>query len=227
MEQAQHTSVIKLLVTIVDRGKGKKAAQMYAKHGLFFHLLTLGKGTATSEVLDYLGLGETEKSVLFSLASAGQLRAARDAMVQELNIRKPGNGILFTIPLSGINAQLAAALAQPEKEQQGGSSMDSVQHHVILAIVNQGYSEEVVAAARDAGAKGGTLLHAHLVDTEKSERFFGISICQERDIVAILVNSEQKQAAMKAILHKAGRNSKAQGMVLALPVDSLDGLVES
>ena len=54
---------LKLLVTITDRPRGEEAARICAGLGVQFHLGLLGRGTASSEVLDMLGLGETDKAV--------------------------------------------------------------------------------------------------------------------------------------------------------------------
>ena len=67
--------LIKLLITIVDRGKGAKAAALYRSEHLYFNYICLGLGTANSEILDYFGLSETQKDVVFTPAPAA--RAAR------------------------------------------------------------------------------------------------------------------------------------------------------
>ena len=60
-------SRIKLMVTILDRGRGARAVELFAGAGIRQHYATPGRGTANSDILDYLGLGETEKDVLLTL----------------------------------------------------------------------------------------------------------------------------------------------------------------
>ena len=65
---------IKLLVTIVDRGKGSAAVDIYRSQQLHFDYLCMGLGTANSQILDYFGLSETEKDVVFTLAPAWKVK---------------------------------------------------------------------------------------------------------------------------------------------------------
>ena len=86
---------------------------------------------------------------------------------------------------------------------------------MIMAIVNQGYSEEVMAAAKTAGATGGTVFQSRRVGSEDTIKFWGITIQPEREMVLIL---------MKSIGKSCGIQSEAQGVVFSLPVDNMIGL---
>ena len=59
----------KLLVSIVERRRGKDLIRLYDREGVTFHYQTIGRGTATSEIMDILGLESRDKDVLFSFAS--------------------------------------------------------------------------------------------------------------------------------------------------------------
>ncbi|HAH78756.1 MAG TPA: hypothetical protein DCL64_04440, partial [Ruminococcaceae bacterium] len=67
MNKNGRPATVGLMVTILDRGKGEQAAQICKERNLPFHFLCFGLGTAASDLLDYLGLGETKKDVVFSL----------------------------------------------------------------------------------------------------------------------------------------------------------------
>ena len=58
----------KLIITIVDRGKGAKAVDLYRAHHLHFDFACLGAGTASSKILNYFGLDETAKELVWTLA---------------------------------------------------------------------------------------------------------------------------------------------------------------
>ena len=79
-------------------------------------------------------------------------------------------------------------------------------------------------AAKSAGATGGTLLHARRVGFEDVENIFGFTIQPEKDILAILAESGNKNAIMKQITEVAGINTESRALVLALPVDEIMGL---
>lgn len=225
MKQKERVSGIRLLVTIVDRGKGNRVASVFGKYGLYFHMVSFGKGTASSETLDYLGLGETDKSLVMSLAPEEKVPDVRAALVEDMKLYSPGKGILFSIPVSSISGRMARQLSAPDyQSEKEVTQMEMTQYSLVLAMVNQGHDEEVMDAARCAGAAGGTLLHCRRVGGEEATEFFGISIREERELVAILVKSEIRAGVMRAILDKAGLGTQAQGIVLSLPVDSIDGL---
>ena len=102
--------------------------------------------------------------------------------------------------------------------------MAESEYIMIMAIVNQGYSEEVMAVARSAGATGGTVFHSRQMDNEEAMQFFGISVQQEREVVLILAKKEIKLPMMKALGEQCGLQSEAHGIVLSLPVDGVAGL---
>ena len=128
-----------LLVTIVERPRGEEAARLCAGAGLHYHLGALGKGTASGEMLDLLGLGERDKAVILSLIPAARSRELREYLCRELQLRYPGRGILFTLPLSGINARAAAGLAAMAPQEKGAEPMEQQErrplweYHLILA----------------------------------------------------------------------------------------------
>lgn len=219
---------LKLMVTITDRPKGEVAARVCAGLGLQFHLGLLGRGTASSEVLDFLGLGETDKAVILSLVPEPLIAAAKAELTRVLQLRYPGKGILFTMPLSGISRRAAACLSRPEPEREGGRAMepgnDSYRYDLIVASVDQGLADKVMEAARTAGATGGTLVHARRAGVHEAEKFYGISLQKERELVAILASRQGKTAIMRAIAREIPLEGEKGGVVFSLPVDSIEGL---
>ena len=95
---------------------------------------------------------------------------------------------------------------------------------LIMAIVNQGYSEEVMNAARPAGARGGTVFPARRLVNEETMKFWGISIQPEKEIVLIVAQAPYKKAIMQAIGECCGFHSDAHGLVISLPVEDAIGL---
>ena len=95
---------------------------------------------------------------------------------------------------------------------------------MVVAVVNQGYSEDVMAAARPAGAGGGTVVHSRRVGSDETLTFWGISVQPEKEIVMILCRHEEKMNIMKAIADACGMKSEAQGLVLSVPVETVVGI---
>ena len=86
-------------------------------------------------------------------------------------------------------------------------------HDLIVVIANQGSTDLVMDAAREAGATGGTVIHAKGTGTELVQKFFGVSIATEQEMIFILTRSETKKPIMKAVMAKAGINSAAQALI--------------
>ena len=221
-----------LLVTIVERPRGEEAARLCAGAGLHYHLGALGKGTASGEMLDLLGLGERDKAVILSLIPAARSRELREYLCRELQLRYPGRGILFTLPLSGINARAAAGLAAMAPQEKGAEPMEQQErrplweYHLILASVPQGCADQAMEAAREAGASGGTLLHTRRAGSHEAEKFFAITLQKEMELVAILAREKDRPAIMQAIARTLRLEGKEGGSVFSLPVEAVEGLSE-
>ena len=99
-------------------------------------------------------------------------------------------------------------------------------HEVIFCIVNAGFSEAVMDAAREVGARGGTVLHASGTANTDAEKIFGITIQPEKDVVMILVSSEIRDKVLSALYREMGMGKPAQGIAFSLPVSDVTGLVK-
>lgn len=97
-------------------------------------------------------------------------------------------------------------------------------HEVILCIVNAGFSDAVMDAAREFGARGGTVIHARGTANPEAEKLFNISIQPEKEMVMILVDSEIKEPIMHALYQKVGLQTAGQGIAFCLPVEDVVGL---
>ena len=94
----------------------------------------------------------------------------------------------------------------------------------ILAIVNNGFSEAAMDAAKACGARGGTVLHGRGTISKEAEKFFNISIQPEKEIVMILAPVELIDNILKGLYNAIGTSTPAQGIAFALPVDEVVGI---
>ena len=218
---------IALLGTFVGRGRERQVGEICAAQGAFYTLAAPATGTAASEVLQVLGIGETSRTLTLSLVPAPLIPRLRQELRDRLFMTQPGQGILFTVPLSGINARSARWLSQGmdgKPVERSEPPMAEANFELILALTNRGCSDEVMAAARLAGATGGTLLHTRMLGGQEADRFLGIQLQKEKELVAILAKGESKVPIMHTIADKAGLQTPAETVVLSLPVDSMEGL---
>ena len=100
------------------------------------------------------------------------------------------------------------------------------EYAMICVSVNSGFSDDVIDAAREAGAKGGTVLKGRRRNSEKVSLNFGIPMQDEQDFVMIVVPKEKKAEIMSAVSSSCGLGTGAHGVVIALPVDEVMGLEE-
>ena len=95
---------------------------------------------------------------------------------------------------------------------------------IIIGIVNEGFSEVAMNAARDAGARGGTITHARGTGTKEMEKKYGIVITPQKEMIYILVNSKIRDEVMTAMNKAVGTDTNAQGIIFSLPVSDVSGL---
>ncbi len=102
--------------------------------------------------------------------------------------------------------------------------MTGSNYEMILCIVNTGFSETVMDAAKEVGARGGTIIHARGTANKEAEQFFHISIQPDKEIVMILVPSEIKDDVLHAVYRQAGLKTEGQGIAFSIAVDEAVGL---
>lgn len=95
---------------------------------------------------------------------------------------------------------------------------------LVVTIFKRGFSDVVMQAARSAGATGGTVFNARGAGAHDAEKFFGITIQPEKEILMILVEKEKRNAVMQAISKSAGLNTEGQGLSFSLPVEDVLGV---
>lgn len=231
--RGEHPFAIKMLITIVDRGKGQGVADLLNKEGVLFHTIMRGWGTAHKDMLDFLGLSETEKDVVISTVRFPHgIRTLRH-LTYSMQLDGPGRGIAFTVPITSVGggrtlAYLKGAFeGNDEKEmanKQEVKEMENHEHSLIITIVNRGFTDPVVDAANEAGARGGTVLHARGAGMQEAEKFFGITIQPEKEVVLTLVRQEHRAEIMKAICREAGLGTPGHGFSFSVPVEDVMGM---
>ena len=98
------------------------------------------------------------------------------------------------------------------------------QHEVIFCIVNAGFADAVMDAAKEYGARGGTVIHARGTGSHLAEKFMGVTLVPEKEMIFIVVRKDQKNAIMRAIMDEAGTGTKAGAIVFSLPVTDTAGM---
>ena len=104
--------------------------------------------------------------------------------------------------------------------------MTTNNHEVIFAIVNSGYADEAMTVAWENGARGGTIINARGVAGKEAAAFFGITFHEEKEILMLVVEKDQRDPVLNALYREMGMGKKARGIAFSLPVSDVAGLVK-
>ncbi|MGF6988867.1 hypothetical protein M2150_000103 [Lachnospiraceae bacterium PM6-15] len=214
---------VSILFTIVDRGRGNKVTKLYSSRQLLSHTHCVGEGTASSKMMDMLGLDVVEKDMIISMGKTELINCVMSE-IHNTNLSESikSTGILFSIGLSAISNIVASLLMEAVNEEEicGVTYMEQEgKNSLIIVAINQGYTDEMMQTARKAGAIGGTIVKARWSDGDKLEQFHGITLQEERELVFILASSKTRNEIMDAINEKHGLTSEAHGLIFSVPVD--------
>ncbi len=98
-----------------------------------------------------------------------------------------------------------------------------MEQKLIICIVNSGFADAVMDAARDAGARGGTIVNARGAARAEAEKKYQVSIHQDKDLVLIVVDETIREEILHLLYKKVGFNTPAQGFLFSLPIDESAG----
>ncbi len=212
------------LITIAQRKDCAEYESYYLSHGVNVTYSMTCSGTAHEKTLSLLGLEKTEKAILFSAVPGELLTNLMRGLSQDMKIDLPDRGIAVAIPFASVGGArtfeyLKGCDKVPEKKED--NCMNS-SHELIITIYEKGYTDMVMDAAREAGARGGTTIRAKGT-AAGAEKFFGLSIAEEKEILFIVAAAEKRSDIMKAIIQNAGVETKAHALTFSLPVSDTAG----
>lgn len=188
------------LIAIVRKGQVKDVMAAAREAGAPGGTVCLARGTASSTILAALGLGDTRQEVLTSLIKKDKADAVLNAVHQA-----KAKGIAIVI------------------ESDMEDSMDC-RWVLVEVICEEGYSEDIMAAARKAGAGGGTVINAHGTSTEDDVKFFGAPLIPEKEILLIVLPKDKADAVTEAISSMEIMKKRGGGIIFTLPVSSFVNL---
>ncbi len=222
------------LMTIIPNGQASAIVDLILQVDAAACFVCHGKGTATKDIYEVLGLGENHKQIVLSLIKEANWTKLRGLFVTRFAISDWSRGVACVIKidsLCGVSAYKMLTNNRGLKEE-GVAPMvnDQIQkkgdYEVVMVIVNDGYTDLVMDAARKAGAKGGTIITARGTGNKDIEKFFGVVITPEKQVVVILVPKKIKDDVIEGIYKEAGINTKGQGIAFAMPASDVVGIVE-
>lgn len=229
MEKDVKGMPMRILVLIATPKNITKAIKMFRDGAVPIQYEWNARGTAPSEIMDILGLGNSEKRIVISVLPKNLADAMLEKLKKELKIGDINSGIAFTIPMSNVNKYILNMMEKMENDKimiqdRKEDVLMNMKYVLIAVIVNPGYSEEVMEVARKVGAKGGTIVHSRRIGNKDAMGFWGMNIQEEKEMIFIVSDNENKINIMQKIAENYGMLSEAQGIVLSMPIDNIIGL---
>ncbi len=211
---------MQVIFTVVERGKGTDVIRLYTRRKVFLHCRFNGRGTATSEIMDILGLGSSEKDVVMSFATKAAAEALLYQLDTELRGKVTSGGVAFTVPIAAISNLVRATIAYRTGTVKGERRMNSEQENSLIMITcNRGSAGEVMETAKKAGARGGTVFRARLEGQEELEQSYDIVLTPEKEVILMVVPMEIRNAVMDQVNAEHGLRTESEAVVCALPID--------
>lgn len=211
------------VISIVNPSEEKTLTDICGRLELPISVTFHGRGTAVRSMLDLLGIESNEKRMVITIAGADKTRELIREEKRQLFIGVPGHGVVVSVPVKSIGGGKTVAFLDKERQQGKKVPEFNFSYELILAICNEGRTDMVMNAAREAGAAGGTVLHGKGTGSAEAEKFYNVSLAQEKEVIMIVSKAEQKTGIMRAILKKAGPDSEAGTIVFSLPVNEVAG----
>ena len=223
----------KLLMANIPYSQSEKLVRAAMENGCTGGTVLQARSLAETNLSALLGLQENSRELVLMIVENSLALSVISAVKKALCREKRNFGQLYSLEAgnffkSGTNWELESEsevqnenLEVPmEKENQktekSNGSCSAME--MLTVIVNKGYAEDIMYAARKAGAGGGTVLNARGTAKETDERFFGVHIVPEKEMLVILIPSEKKQAVLKAVKELKCLKENGMGIVYSSPV---------
>ena len=219
---------IALNITIGERSKSEDYLNFFIKQDVQLSLATFGKGTASQETLEILGLGSSDKCVVFSFMTMEKSHSLIQEIEKKMQLKQIGAGLSFSIPISSIDGakSLTRIINKIDLEKEGEGYRMDTEYELVVIITNRGYTETVMEFAKKGGARGGTVVHARGTGNEASEKFFGTMIGAEKEMIFIVAKADSRNSIMKEVKENAGSGTPSDAICFSLPINEASGIIE-
>ena len=207
-----------LMITIVQRKHSENMITYFSENGVAMTFGRYARGTATDQMLNYLGIAEKEKCIAFSILPIELAHKVSKGLNKKIK-----DSFSCFVPISSVGGKNTMDsfenLAQvPDNKASNAKFTDEL----ILIVINRGYVDTVMEIARSVGAPGGTVIHARGTGVGGAEKFFGVTVGAEKEMIFIVTEREKRDVIMKTIMEKAGANTPSGAVLFSLPVMKME-----
>ena len=219
-----NTKKLMMLFSIVERGKGQKLIKTLDNKDIKLHFQLVGLGTAPTEMMDILGLGSNDKDIIVSLAAEKSIKTLMADFGSNFTSYSQYGGLMMVLKMAAatklVTEMLHHNLTQNyEKEGSFGAMKNEHKHNLIFITVDQGYADEVMRVAKQAGATGGTIIKGRIADTDMFLELAEADVESNREIICIMAAQAVGAEIMESVNKEFGITSPAHGTICAVPIE--------
>lgn len=213
----------RILTLILNDSQCHRCIHIAKEKGICGGIVTLGRGTVKSSVLHALGIKSQKRDIVSFLLEKKRAEEMLDYFTEEFQLYHPGNGIAYTTPviLAGNKTCEVNNPVNFEKAMEEGGM-----YKKLTVIVDRGMGEDVMVIAQKAGVRGGTIMHGRAAGAEYTEKFFGVEIEPEKELVIILIPDELVSRVVNSLYEELRLNEPGNGILFVEPVMEVRGLFE-
>jgi len=232
-EETHALNRLEFLITIVNQDQDGAAIKILNDNGASVAFSSHGKGTASSDFYEVFGLSNNQKHVVFSIIKESAWPKIKQSIEDRFAVSSFAKGVAVLVDIDsvcGVSAYKFLTNTRTLDEGKGVIPVEKIEkkddYQVVMAIVNDGFTDLVMDAAKKAGARGGTILTARGTGNTEIAKFFGVAITPEKQIVMILVPKAIKDKVIETIYKQVGINTKGQGIAFSFPCSDVVGIVD-
>ena len=208
-----------LICCVVNNGAATKVLKTAKNYGIKGGTISLGHGAVKSRLPDILGINDDRKEIVTMVVEKELSREAIAGIGKEMDFQKPHHGIAFSLSVSDFIGSKNTV----NNNQNTGGVKKSV-YNIIYVIIDKGNAEDVIDAANNAGARGGTIINARGSGIHEVQKLFSVEIEPEKEEVFIITKNEQKDAIVESVRNRLKIDEPGNGILFVMDVNEVYGL---
>lgn len=216
-----------MLTLILSESKSRKCIRLVKEKGIRGGMVMIGRGTVGSAALNLLGIKSQKREVVNFLLDKEQAKEILHYLDEELHLGKPGHGIAYITPAADV-------AGSPVQERNISKEIDNLEQVTegeimfkkLTVIVDRGMADDAMDIAREAGVRGGTILHGRGAGTEIATTLFGVEIEPEKELIIILTPESLIDNVVRALSRGLNLDKPGKGILFVEPILETRGLFE-
>lgn len=215
---------VNFIIAVVQREQSGNYMNFFQKYGANLVFSYLCEGTAQKKALNLWGLEKKERQIICCLCGFSSAQTLLERLVSEMRIDAPNAGVAIMLPVCCVaGVANVQCLSEDFLDDDFKKRVEDMQYSLIVAIAERGYVDMVMDAARDAGARGGTVIHSKGTGGRFASKFFGLTIAEEKEMIYLVTSKDRRDAIIDAIIEKAGPSTDARTIAFTVPVERVAG----